>query len=234
MTDYPFNLGAVHRPAGTANTEAQTWFDRGLAWLWGFHHEEAITCFERAAEIDPACAMAHWGVAYASGPNYNVPWERMDDLSTAKALGRAHRALERARDCFAEGPDAALIAALGARYPQAEPAPDQQEWDHNFANAMRGVAAAYPEDLDIQAVFADSILNLTPWQMWDLHDGTPAPDTLEVRTALEEARAYNGLSLIHVPVYCGADPLGGMGAHGSWNVGNWVGDVQARYIEQNI
>jgi 3D-(3,5/4)-trihydroxycyclohexane-1,2-dione acylhydrolase (decyclizing) len=56
----------------------------------------------------------------------------------------------------------------------------------------------------------------------------------ELRRALDVARAHDGLSLVHVPVYAGEDPLGGMGAYGSWNVGNWVEDVQARYIRQKI
>ena len=56
-----------------------------------------------------------------------------------------------------------------------------------------------------------------------------------LRQALERgAAAHDGLSLVHVPVYSGDDPLGGMGAYGSWNVGNWVADVQARYLKQKI
>ena len=56
----------------------------------------------------------------------------------------------------------------------------------------------------------------------------------ELKAALSQAHAHRGLSLVHVPVYSGDDPLGGMGAYGSWNVGNWVDDVQARYLQQNI
>ncbi|MDH3741746.1 MAG: thiamine pyrophosphate-binding protein, partial [Hyphomicrobiales bacterium] len=56
----------------------------------------------------------------------------------------------------------------------------------------------------------------------------------ELNAALAQAKSHDGLSVVHVPVYCGDDPLGGMGAYGSWNVGNWVEDVQAKYIKQNI
>ena len=70
-----YDLGPYTWPISTSSEEAQTWFDRGLMWTYGYNHEEAISCFERALEADPACAMAHWGIAYAVGPNYNNPWE---------------------------------------------------------------------------------------------------------------------------------------------------------------
>ncbi|HKJ62636.1 MAG TPA: thiamine pyrophosphate-dependent enzyme, partial [Hyphomicrobiales bacterium] len=59
-------------------------------------------------------------------------------------------------------------------------------------------------------------------------------DADSLRVALDNAGAYDGLSLVHVPIYAGGDPIGGMGAYGSWNVGNWVEDVQARYLKQKI
>ena len=76
--DCYFNLGSYSRPVSTSSVEAQVWFDRGLNWCFGFHHEEAIACFRRALDHDPQLAMAHWGIAYASGPNYNKPWEAFD------------------------------------------------------------------------------------------------------------------------------------------------------------
>ncbi len=62
--------------------------------------------------------------------------------------------------------------------------------------------------------------------------GGESAETL--RAALAEAHAHEGLSLVHVPVYNGPEPLSEMGAWGSWNVGNWVEAVQARYLEQTI
>ena len=70
-----FDLGTYTRGTSTASASAQTWFDRGLVWSYAFHHEEAIRCFERAVENDPGFAPAHWGIAYAIGPNYNKQWE---------------------------------------------------------------------------------------------------------------------------------------------------------------
>jgi len=73
--DYPYNLGAYSRKVTTTSADAQGWFDRGLNWCFGYHHEEAVACFEKTLQTDPNCAMAHWGVAYAVGPNYNFPWD---------------------------------------------------------------------------------------------------------------------------------------------------------------
>jgi 3D-(3,5/4)-trihydroxycyclohexane-1,2-dione acylhydrolase (decyclizing) len=56
----------------------------------------------------------------------------------------------------------------------------------------------------------------------------------ELRAALKKASAHNGLSVVHVPVYCGPDELGGLGAWGEWNVGNWCEDVQAAWIRQDL
>ena len=91
-----FDLGTHSRPVTCANATAQTWFDRGLNWTYGYHHTEAVACFRRAAEADPGCAMAHWGVAYASGPNYNMPWKVMDLPSRRAALAQSREAMEAA------------------------------------------------------------------------------------------------------------------------------------------
>ena len=87
--DYPYDLGPYSRTVTTASADAQRWFDRGLNWCFGYHHEEAVACFEKALEADPDCAMAHWGVAYAAGPNYNFPWE----LHGPRRQGRGARPL---------------------------------------------------------------------------------------------------------------------------------------------
>jgi hypothetical protein len=87
MTAY-YDLGSYRRVVSTAASEAQLWFDRGLVWCYGYNHEEAVRCFRRAAEADPDCAMAHWGIAYAAGPNYNKQWKAFDtvDLKRSRTL----------------------------------------------------------------------------------------------------------------------------------------------------
>jgi len=195
--DYGYDLGSYGRAVTTASPQAQMWFDRGLNWTFGFNHGEAVVCFERALEADPACAMAQWGIAYAMGPNYNMPWALYDETSKAAALRRAHAATQEALALAdtVTPPEQALIRALSARYPQAEPIPDMRPWDRAFVDAMRAAHQAHPHDLDILSVTAEAIMDLTPWRMWNLTTGQPAPKagTSEVRALLEQAmRALPG------------------------------------------
>ena len=87
--DY-FNIDVYSRKVTTNSPDAQLWFDRGLVWTYSYNHELAIECFQKALEHDPDCAMAHWGVAYAIGPNYNFEWWMMDPATKATALGTAY------------------------------------------------------------------------------------------------------------------------------------------------
>ncbi|MDX5382267.1 MAG: tetratricopeptide repeat protein [Rhodobacterales bacterium] len=189
--EYGYDLGAYSRVVTTASAEAQRWFDRGLNWIFGFNHAEAVACFERALSADPGCAMAQWGIAYAMGPNYNMPWALYDEAGKAAALARAHAATQAALALAdrVSPPEQALIRALAARYPQVDPIADMRPWDRAFADAMRAAQRAYPHDLDILSVTSEAIMDLTPWQMWDLATGQPAPraGTPEVRALLEGA-----------------------------------------------
>ncbi len=208
--DYPYDLGTHSCPVSTANPSAQRWFDRGLIWTYGFNHEEAVVCFRRALDHDPDCAMAWWGIAYASGPNYNMPWELYDDAGRAEALATAYDAAQEAL-ARREGLSAAetiLINALAARYPQRDLASDMNRWDHDFADAMRAGLAACPDHPDLRSVFVESLLDLTPWQMWDLKTGQPADGaaTREAQDALEDAfandpRAMRHPGLLHLYVH---------------------------------
>jgi tetratricopeptide (TPR) repeat protein len=188
---YPYDLGTYSCPVTTQSAEAQAWFDRGLIWTYGFNHGEAIACFRRALEADPACAMAQWGIAYAAGPNYNMTWDLYDDAGRAEALATGYDATQAALALCAGCTDAerALIEALQARYPQREICDGMSAWDDAFADAMRGVLARFPDHLDIRSVAAETLLTRTPWKMWDLPTGTPAAgaDTVECRAVLEEA-----------------------------------------------
>jgi tetratricopeptide (TPR) repeat protein len=188
-----YDLGAYSRAITTTSPEAQVWFDRGLNWTFGYNHEEAVACFQKALEHDPDCAMAHWGVAYAVGPNYNFPWELFDPEGKAQALAAAHDEARRA--CELAGgttpAEQALIAALPARYPERTPIEDQAPWNDAFADAMRLAYEQHPNDPEIITVFAEAILNRTPWKMWDLKTGGVAEGagTVEARAVLERAMA---------------------------------------------
>ena len=190
LDDY-YDLGSFTRAVTTTSAEAQAWFDLGLNWLYGFNHAEAVSCFQRALEADPDCAMAHWGVAIGRGPNYNLGWDQMDGRTLTRNLSSAHAATEAALALIGSvtPPEAALIEALPTRYPQADPidAADQMAWNLAFTDAMRVAAEAHPDDLEVQASFVDAILNETPWKMWDVASGEPGPGakTLEAQATLE-------------------------------------------------
>lgn len=196
-----YDLGCHSCPISTDVPEAQLWFDRGLNWTYGFNHQEAIACFRRAADFDPGCAMPRWGIAYASGPNYNLPWDRQDAASRARTLRICHDATAEALSRLdgASAVERALIHALTARYPQADPVEDLAPWDRAFADAMRAAFADHPDNLDLRTVYAESLLTLTPWKMWDLQSGQPAEGaaTLEAQQVLEAAINSDPTAMSH-------------------------------------
>ena len=207
--DY-FDLGTYSRKISASSPDAQLWFDRGLNWLFGFNHGEAIKCFQKALAHDPACAMAHWGISYASGPNYNLPWHLYDPRGRQKALEASYDAMQRALE-FADKVtpvEQAMIRALPARYPQREAIEDMSPWDKAFTREMRKVFETYPDDFEVRSVLAESIMNETPWKMWDLATGKPAADagTVECRAILEDAfdnhpASWDHPGLLHLYVH---------------------------------
>jgi len=192
MPDY-FDLGSYTRPVTTSSAQAQVWFTRGLLWAYAFNHEEAVTCFEHALGADPECALAYWGLAYALGPNYNKPWEAFGQAEAASAVSRAFAAAAAAgqRAGRVTPVERALVQALASRYPSAQRAEDSSPWNAGYAGAMREVYRSYPGDLDVAALFADALMNLTPWALWDQATGQPAEGaaTLEAKAILERALA---------------------------------------------
>jgi tetratricopeptide (TPR) repeat protein len=196
-----YDLGAYKRPITTKSPDAQLWFDRGLNWVFGFNHAEAIKCFGKALEHDPTCAMAQWGISYAAGPNYNLPWHLYDPVGKAAALAAAYDAMKAAL-ALAKGAtplEQALIQALPARYPQREPIEDQAEWDKAFTREMRKLFKANPHDLEVACVFVEAIMNETPWKMWNLTTGGVAENagTQEAMEVLEGLFANTPASWDH-------------------------------------
>ncbi|MEU6570505.1 hypothetical protein [Streptomyces parvulus] len=191
-----YDLGVHGRPVTTSSPEAQRWFDRGLVWTYAFNHEEAVACFEAAAAADPDCAMAQWGIAYALGPNYNKPWDAFDAEELTRAVDRTHAAVELAHEKAARASpvERALIGALRARYPQASALEDCSVWNAPYADSMRAVHELAPDDLDVATLYADALMNLTPWQLWDLRTGLPAEGarTLAAKDVLDRALAAEG------------------------------------------
>lgn len=205
-----YDLGSYTRRVTTSSDEAQRWFDRGLAWTYAYNHEEAIVCFRKAVAADPDCAMAHWGIAYCIGPNYNKPWEAFEEdekpdcIALAKhSIATASALLERLTPI-----ERALIEAIPARYPASSDIDDLSPWNDAFADAMRKVHAQFSRDLDVCAVLAEAIMNRTPWQLWDLPTGKPAKgaDTLEAIAVLDTAfntlhGAWEHAGLLHMYIH---------------------------------
>jgi tetratricopeptide (TPR) repeat protein len=191
--DY-FDLGAFSRTITTTNPDAQIWFNRGLVWTYGFNHEEAVKCFERAIAADETCAIAYWGIAYSIGPNYNKPWEMFDSDELQTVVARAHAAALSAQKHAANNSTAeekALINAVIFRCPTSyvEDLASRSAWNERYAEAMGQVYSQYSSDRDIAALYADALMNLTPWDLWDINTGEPNPKakTLEAKRVLEDA-----------------------------------------------
>ena len=202
-----YDLGSYSRAVSTTSPDAKMWFDRGLAWTYAYNHEEAIECYKRALTADPKCAMAHWGIAYCIGPNYNKPWETFEDDEKPDCIELAQSSINAANELLDQiSPiEVALIKALPARYPDTSDVEDFRPWNDAFADAMRKVHSEYGGDLDICALFAESIMNRTPWQLWDLPSGQPAEgaDTLEAIAVLDKAfetlpGAWQHAGLLHM------------------------------------
>ncbi|MBI2719305.1 MAG: hypothetical protein HY245_10525 [Rhizobiales bacterium] len=195
MADY-YDLGSYSRRVTTKSAEAQLWFDRGLLWCYGYNHEEAVRCFEKAAAADPSCAMAQWGIAYGAGPNYNKQWKAFDPADLARSIELAHGATEKAL-ALASGAspvEQAIIGPLAKRYPAGDPSAVTPIWNDDYAAAMRETYRAHGSDLDVAALFAEAIMNRTPWTLWDLKTGKPSEgaDTAEAIAVLEKAMAAKG------------------------------------------
>ena len=149
-------LGDLHHPVTTQSERAQRYFDQGLRLVFGFNHKEAIRSFRSAGHLDPQCAMAHWGVAYALGPHVNRP---MDSNDTVQAWAALQLAV--ANKSHASAVEQSYIAALEKRY-QPEHRDDRLALDKAFADAMRRLVKEHPDDLDAQVIFAESLMNTMP------------------------------------------------------------------------
>ncbi len=179
-------LGDYHFAITTSNAEAQSYFDQGIRLLYGFNHDEAARYFRRAAELDGQAAMPYWGLALAIGPNYN---DTAVDENRARATREAVRNAEQ-RLAGANERERAYVAAIAKRYASDDPKSDWLAFHRSYSEAMRALAAKYPDDLDAATMFAESLMMLRPWQLWSAA-GEPAEGTLELVAVLESVMKRN-------------------------------------------
>ncbi len=177
-------LGKHHYPITTTSKKAQRYFDQGLTLCYGFNHPEAIRSFRAALHHDPECAMAYWGIAYASGPHVNRPMEPEDNTRAWEAIQKALALKSKLTEL-----EKAMIDAMATRYIE-EFKPDRADLDKAFAVAMRDVTRRFPDDMDAQTIFAEALMDTMPWDYW-LKDRSPKPETEEAFAALRTVLKRN-------------------------------------------
>jgi tetratricopeptide (TPR) repeat protein len=173
-------LGSFEYPITTSNPRAQRYFNQGLSLAYAFNHAEAKRSFEEAARLDPNCAMCQWGIAYVLGPNINAPM-------TADVNAEAYRAAQRAVELAARATEKeqAYARTIALRY-AATPPESRASLDSAYANGMRELAAKYPDDANAASLFAESLMDLSPWVYWS-KDKKPLAATNEIIASLERA-----------------------------------------------
>ncbi|ESU18939.1 hypothetical protein FCR2A7T_23450 [Flavobacterium cauense R2A-7] len=166
-------MDVINYKITTKNPEAQKYFNQGLALAYGFNHAEAARSFYYATKLDPECAMCFWGFTYVLGPNYNAGMEPDNYERAYKAIQTALKLSDKASEN-----EKALINALSKRYVE-KPVEDRKDLDIAYSNAMKAVSARFPGDNDINALFAESVMDLHPWDLYE-KNGKPKPWTPEI------------------------------------------------------
>jgi len=179
------NLGTLHHAITTRSHRAQKYFDQGLRLTYGFNHDEAVKSFNEGIRHDPTCAMCYWGVAYALGPNINLP---MDTSAARPAHEAAQKALEYSSSVTPK--ERAYIEALAERY-SSDPTASRAPLDTAWANAIGGVSRRFPADDDAAALHGEALMNLRPWNYWTNGGKPKAPSTLEALRVLEPVLKRN-------------------------------------------
>jgi tetratricopeptide (TPR) repeat protein len=179
------NLGEINHFKITTDSElAQKYFDQGVTLAYGFNHEEAFRSFNETARLDSNCAMAYWGMAIVLGPNINLP---MDQSSVSTAYEAVQKAIKLLDNETQKEKD--WVIALSKRYSK-EKLDDRSRLDSAYSDAMRELAKKYPDDSDINTMFAESLMDLHSWDYW-LKDGTARPWTAEIISTLENTIKKN-------------------------------------------
>ena len=173
------NLGRLHFAVSTTQALAQRYFDQGLNLAYAFNHAEAARAFRQASTLDPDCALCYWGEALVLGPNINAPMDPQANATALAALAQAQRLAPKA-----SARERALIAALAQRY-SSDAAAGRTTLDAAYAAAMAKVAARFPGDADIAVLYAEALMDLSPWDYWEAAGARPKGRTAEILALLE-------------------------------------------------
>jgi len=178
------NLGSHQYEITTRNPQAQRYFNQGLRLTWAFNHDEAIRSFAEGERLDTSCAMCAWGIAFASGPNINAAMDSAAGVRAAQAIERALRGID-----HVSARERALIEALAARYAPT-PSGSRAALDSAWAVRIWAVADEFSDDQEAQVLYADALMNLSPWNYWNA-DGSPRQLTPDILERLERVLAVN-------------------------------------------
>jgi tetratricopeptide (TPR) repeat protein len=191
------DLGTLTYPVTTSSLEAQAYFDQGLRLAYAFNHAEARRAFQKAQRLDPTCAMCYWGEALVLGPNINMPMEASANAPALAALVKARAVAAGAREKERD-----LVAALSARYSDA-PGAERTALDRAYAQAMGGLVVKYPQDLEIAVLYAEALMDLSPWDYWEAGGARPKSKTAEIVATLERVlKGYpDHLGAIHLYIH---------------------------------
>lgn len=178
-------LKGINFRISTNNKEAQEYFNQGMMLLYGFNHAEAARSFYEATRLDATCAMAYWGYAYVLGPNYNAG---MEEDNFQRAYEAAVKAKSLSAPCTQK--EKALINALASRYELPAPS-DRKPLDMAYAAAMKKVYGQYPTDPDIGALYAEAMMDIHPWDLYEKKTKKPHAWTPELLAVLEHLIKIN-------------------------------------------
>ena len=189
-------LGNYSFPITTKSKEAQQYFEQGFKLANGFNHAEAARSFKYAIKLDEECAMCHWGLAYVLGPNYNAGMDPNVVEVASQAVKKAMKYME-----YTTPREQLLIKIMAKRYPE-KVVENRSAFDKAYSDALKLAYEQYPNDDDIAALYAESIMDLHPWDLWE-KDGRPKAWTPEILDILESLLMRNPdhVAAIHLYIH---------------------------------
>ncbi len=177
-------MGQHHHTISTNHPGTQHYFNQGLVLSFAYNHTESVRAFRAAQKLDERCAMCYWGEALALGPNINVTHQGrviMRDEARIQAYTAIQKAIALKQHASPHEQD--YINALAKRY-NGNLSINRDGLDQAYMSAMRDLSQKYPQDDTAAALYAESMMNLMPWDYW-IDPDTPKILTTEVITVLE-------------------------------------------------